>query len=853
MHSQVETSGQPAVGGGGSSEPPPKLAPHLIQVPGADWALWRWTALRATGFPFEMLLSLGRPECAAAAEQVLAAEEDLKWAKDQLLSTLRSDSGRATKEERKVLRKARRRIVKNSRVENSEGINAATMADLEDYHDALDELEDAQAEFDEAFEAAEVESCDAILKVARDDLFQEAVVWQNRRAFHTALKRLLEASNPVKLRNAQWLVARYLQRYCAKNDTIGFFGPVGWAHWTDGEAVTVTPQPQMIFDREAGFEVWGLDQLAKVIEPEVIDWLPPHRLPFLRLIDNALTMPLQDPIPLNDAEVVMFKACDATRSARELFAELPAESEAVRDAAHARELLEKLRDDGWVAWGLEVPLGPHPQRWLRKRLQLVGDDEIREAALTRVEDLNAARLAVQNAAGDAKAVDDAMNHLEEEFSRLTGSKPTRAAGRTYAARTLLYEDTQRNAEVTLGPDFLEVLAPTLELLLIGARWLAYRTADEFRRSFREIYAQLVEQSGSSTVEFVDFWFQAHHLLFGARERPVDRAIADYQSRWAELLAIDTDVRQVQRSTAKLKARALAAFETPESGWPSAYHHSPDMMIAADGVEAIREGRYQIVMGEFHAALNTLNTSLFVEHHPRSAELHESFDKDVRVPRLVVGTAKDVPRATARTVLVMHGSQDYSLATSARADIARGPNPLEVTDLVVERVDDELIVRARDSRVSFEVVDGFSSIISLMLTLKHSLLPSSNYKPRITVDRVVINRESWRLAATDPDFPWVKDDSERFMAARRWARKHGMPRFVFVKISTEVKPTYVDFDSPIYVDILSKDIRRAATKAPDEATVSISEMLPAPDQLWMHDAQNRTYTSELRMVAVDLAT
>jgi hypothetical protein len=36
----------------------------------------------------------------------------------------------------------------------------------------------------------------------------------------------------------------------------------------------------------------------------------------------------------------------------------------------------------------------------------------------------------------------------------------------------------------------------------------------------------------------------------------------------------------------------------------------------------------------------------------------------------------------------------------------------------------------------------------------------------------------------------------------------------------------------------------------DTPVTVTEMLPSPDQLWLRDAQNQTYTSELRIVARD---
>ncbi len=60
---------------------------------------------------------------------------------------------------------------------------------------------------------------------------------------------------------------------------------------------------------------------------------------------------------------------------------------------------------------------------------------------------------------------------------------------------------------------------------------------------------------------------------------------------------------------------------------------------------------------------------------------------------------------------------------------------------------------------------------------------------------------------------------------------------------------MDFDSPVYVNILAKAVRRMARKEPGGRAV-FTEMLPSPEQAWLTDDQGEAYTSELRFVAVD---
>ena len=53
-------------------------------------------------------------------------------------------------------------------------------------------------------------------------------------------------------------------------------------------------------------------------------------------------------------------------------------------------------------------------------------------------------------------------------------------------------------------------------------------------------------------------------------------------------------------------------------------------------------------------------------------------------------------------------------------------------------------------------------------------------------------------------------------------------------------------------MLARNVRRAQRHSGDSAPVTVTEMLPSPDQLWLTDAEGRRYTSELRVCAVDRA-
>ena len=123
-------------------------------------------------------------------------------------------------------------------------------------------------------------------------------------------------------------------------------------------------------------------------------------------------------------------------------------------------------------------------------------------------------------------------------------------------------------------------------------------------------------------------------------------------------------------------------------------------------------------------------------------------------------------------------------------------------------------------------------------------------PRIAIDQLIVQREMWRTPLRDAGFPLAKTEEERFLEARRFMRRYGMPRFVFARSQYETKPIFVDFTSPVAIETLARVCRRALEKGGDDALIGVSEMLPEPDQAWLPDAQGRHYASELRFVAVD---
>ena len=121
---------------------------------------------------------------------------------------------------------------------------------------------------------------------------------------------------------------------------------------------------------------------------------------------------------------------------------------------------------------------------------------------------------------------------------------------------------------------------------------------------------------------------------------------------------------------------------------------------------------------------------------------------------------------------------------------------------------------------------------------------------MSFDRLVVARETWRVPADELEFVRELDEARRFVEARAWHSRRGLPRHTFVKLPSEQKPFYVDFESPLCVNMLANAVRRFMhAEGGAERLVQVSEMLPTLEQLWLRDAQGRGYTAELRLTAV----
>ncbi|MCS0600860.1 lantibiotic dehydratase [Streptomyces sp. LP11] len=765
-----------------AGEPPPAHPAHLAPLGTTGWSVWRDVMLRGAGFPASDLTALASPALAAAAD--LAADGDPT----------------------------------------------------------------AAADYKHAYDRAVDDLRAAVGRTAGATAFREAVLWQNQAVVHHHLHKAA-AGGP---RNAQGrrnelVIASYLQRYTLKNDTIGWFGPVGWARCTDADGpLTVRPGPALTAERHTFFENWAVDALAATVArtPGVLPWLVPRPVASHARRGHTLLRPRRPSRELTDDELALLELCDGRRTTAEVTAAAPGGPRA------ALPVLVRLHEEGIVRLDLTGPVEARPEHTLRRALARIGDPEVRARALAPVDRLVRLREDVAAAAGDPDRLDPALTALRGAFEDITARDATRRAGADYAGRTLVYEDTARDVQVGLGTPLISELAAPLGLLLDSADWLVRRVADGYRDLFDALYDRETRRTGEPGVPLA--WLvalAADQLSTGHRSvpPPVERAVTEFQDRWRRVLPLPGTARHTVTAAALAEgvAREFPAGPLP---WAAATHHCPDLMIAATGPQAVADGDWEGVLGELHVATNTLEGRAFVDRHPDPERLLRAAEADYAGRRVYAVPPKDSLFVSSRlappSALLSPAYRYWSWAEGQ--DSAEVPGtPLPAGGLRVCREDGGLVVRADDG-TRVPLLEAVGEFLSAAVAGAFSPFARAPHRPRVTVGRLVVARESWSVPVAA--LGWVRetDEAARFAAARRWRAELGLPERVFYRVPHELKPMAGDFGSLALVNLMARTVR-AVPDGPD-ATVTLTEMYPGPDRLWLPDAAGARYTSELRFVA-----
>lgn len=692
-----------------------------------------------------------------------------------------------------------------------------------------------------------------ILELAEGDSVRIALHWQNPQIVNVVCPWLAakSRSGQARTRNARYrlnshTLVKYLQRYYTRNESVGCFGPVVWgAIEDDADRFTVEPGPSVAGRRKTYIEDWAADALGRAFaaDPAIARQLPPAfafgvaRVGPLRLRSQAGLVRIH----ARHRDVIAL--VDGRRTAADIAACLAISCEAVEEA------LGPLLDDGLITRGFDVPFEMNPERSLALALDRLEPGPAVDRAKRALEQIEAARAQVARAEKPDELA-SALSAFDDCFTRVSHADASRTGAEVSYGRRPLVEQGERGVRMAVGRDLVGELAGPLALLLSGARWLAWRAGEQFEADAARAHRALAALYTDGAVP-LDVLCAA--VLPGIQQPGwLADLVREQERRWLRVLRPEPGATRIARTAARLRAAVEREFGCPAPGYAAGWHHSPDIMLAAHGPDAVAAGDFEFVLGELHVGFVSVDSRMFTDFLADPAVIRRCTDAVLPdgQPRFVpLHPRRPGSRTSGWTYPAPdgHSERQIYLSYGERVGERAVPESMRVPlSSVVVRHDGDALVAVFADEARHPLLRVLGDYIGYQLIDRFRMLPPLPHTPRVTIDRLVAARETWRIPQTRLDPLTRLPEPRAYLAARRLAAELGLPRHTFWRPDTGAKPVYLDLDSPLLVAVLVRESRKLA---PDSSMV-FSEMHPGPDRLWLADREGRRYTSELRLTVAD---
>jgi len=631
----------------------------------------------------------------------------------------------------------------------------------------------------------------------------------------------------------------YLQRVCAKNDSLSEFGPEGWGKVAGGlRGLELAPLPG-IAARETFLERWTAHGVAAALnaDPAVRAELSPRLHPNGRIDGNQYVFTnTSETIALDQKTVEILLRCDGAAPAYSFGEEIDA--------------LEKLAAQNMIRWEVEVPaLDPHAFDVLFSDIRRWRAGPVRSRWLELLEPIVAlpSRFAqATEAASRGQIMDEARRHLQT-----LGTARETSDRFLYSAANPIGEECFRECHFSIGEELIDEVTteaePWIDLWRDNYAFVASRVAAGLRGLFekaplqngaislpaflRHCETQRMPLTGPAMVALAHMAFQEVKAAF--RDRMQNRPEA---AEW-ELTADDCHfVRQTFQ---------YEKFD--EFTYPSA-----DLQLEARSVEAVTRGEYRWILAELHPPVALLHHG-FYWSCPDKAALGNALAQTTKgCPSFHFGFfAADFTAATAVRMLdSMPGGTSF--VAPQRGDPQWKSIPPAEIEVYVDDKNGDVGLRTRGAH---KYLGSFARAWVIPLGFHPFHFGRAPHMPRLRCGRVIVQRRSWTVTFEElgpGDYTGVSRDLvvavERLRAEKEW------PRYVYIRPSEQAlrrsgaegrdkdtKPVFIDLESYLFLEIF----HRWLTKAGE---LEVSEMLPDPDNLlWQEPDGRRSFELRTQIV------
>lgn len=810
----------------------------------SNWRIMPHVIVRRAGFPINWLESLRFTETLACVKNLLETERRLDEQRQTLMHLIerlvvREKKGQDRKPLLSAMSKMRKGIAKRKSLQSQvipvaeEGyrqLGQETVA----WNDLLQQVFKWQRVGRECAESEMKEKRAVLRRLLQSSRLREAL-WSMNPRFDEAVTRYLENQHIKRISEDKRFERRlitYLQRLCAKNETNSFFGPIDYAkpHQEQKAPVFYEWSVPFLRERRVFCSYWAVESLLKQIcsEPGVMPFLRPRRH---TLYSRAGDFVLRSGVNGRETKLSVLSAAicdlaDGTLSFHKMAEKLNESLETVLEqgeilaqqkAVVLLPILPGDEEDG-IDWVL---------KWLKGQPQQFPNRDVWISNLTCLQE----EVKRFEATGWPERK-ERLRELERTFIQWTSLDATREAGEMYADRSIIFEDTHGPLTIQLGGAFWAQIEDRLQPILEAARADALRTAQRER----QVAARLLKKwtKGEGTVSYLSFL--NHRSRVGGVQDLVEVSPSSFQRAAKRRLKEDGTSSLLHIKAADLLL-VTEGSDTEENAMDS-FFLSVDLMFIPKGGDEV-----QIVVGEAHPQFLTavFPSAFFCPERERMMEEIEVWAK--------------------KQCVYPHMAQ---VAYHRKTKIFPYPLPgrvIEILPRLPEMADQvipagELYVSDREGEVYLHDQTGkewrmypplHAETLDPVALFSHPRLEIGTVKtgkhtPRIVMDHVLLQRARWEL---DCDVWQVEKGTDHpfdlMLHFYRLKEKEDMPDWVFVRTEGERKPFCIDFANIFLLEMLQGMFKQSPTAV-------CSEMVPAPEELWLDDKGDR-YCCEFRTMCL----
>lgn len=634
----------------------------------------------------------------------------------------------------------------------------------------------------------------------------------------------------------------YLQRVCAKNDTLSEFGPGGWGTIEpDMRGVSLSPLPGIAV-REVFLERWTAHGVAATLnaDPAVRAELSPRLHPNGRIDGNQFILAdTSETVLLDQKTIGILARCDGTTPAHSFGEET--------------EALEKLAALNMIRWEVEVPaLDPSPFDAIVSDILRWRDGLVRSHWLELLQPIAAlpSKFAqIEETSSRAEIMDEARRQLQN-----LGTARDTPDRFLYSAANPIGEECFRECRFTIGEDLINEVttdaAPWIDLWRDNYAFVASRVAAGLRALFEKAplqngalslpafvrHCEMMKMplTGPAMVGLAHFAFQEVKAAF--RERMRDRPETE---EW-ELTADDCHfIRQ------NFQYEKFDEFTFP----------SADLQLEARSMEAVGRGEFRWILAELHPPVALLHHGFYWSCPDKPALAQALVQATNGCPSFHFGFfAADFTSTT--TVRILDAiPEGMSFVAPQRGNPRWNVIPPAEIEVYIDDKNGDVCLRTRESH---KYLGSFARAWVIPLGFHPFHFGRAPHMPRLRCGRVIVQRRSWTVTFEDlgpGDYTGISRDLviaiERLRAEKEW------PRYVYIRPSEQAlrrsgaegrdkdtKPVFIDLESYLFLEIF----HRWLTKAGE---LEVSEMLPDPDNLFWQEPDGRR-SFELRTQIVPRA-